>query len=1061
MKNIVMAALLLFSLPHFVTAQGLFFGKNKVQYKKFNWQYIQSDHFDVYFYDGGFELAQFTALAAEEAYASIRQTFRYQLTDRVPIIVYVSHNDFQQTNVVAPYMEEGVGGVTELFKNRIVMPFRGDYSEYRHVLHHELVHAVVNDMFYGGSIQSVISNNIQLHIPLWFNEGLAEYESLGWDTETDMFMRDATVNEFLPRRIHQLGGYLAYRGGQSVFHYIAETYGRERIADILHRIKGTRSVEQGFRASIGIGLEELSERWFQAQREQYWPDVAIRKRPSDFAQRLTNHREDNSFLNNSPAISPQGDVVAFISDRRDYYSVYLKSVTDGRLLRRVIRGYSTTDFEQLHLLTPALSWSPEGDRLALAAKSRGRDVIYIVPVDRGRRERLTFDLDAIFTVKWSPDGEKLAFIGTKDHRVNLYLYNLRTQEKTALTHDMFSDADPTWAPDSRTLYFVSNRGDRTSGRMIDDAFELMAHNYEQYDLYKIDIETKSITRITNSWDRKKSPLISPDGSQLIYISDKNGIYNIYALDLETGDERPLTNSMNPIFQLSMSRDGSKLAFSSQFHGGYDIFVMNTPLEQRLDRDQLEPTPLIAQKLRRMEAGAEPVRVDGATTDDPDADERADRIEEDTTRVPSVYAEDIEIDFGTYVFGDHVTRPVAPDLERSEIFSVSDNIDEDGRFIPREYRLNFSPDIVIANAGYSTFWGVQGSTLMAFSDMLGDHQIYFLTNLQIDLKNSDYGLAYLYLPGRIDWGFQAYHTARFLFQVDPSNPFSLYSLYRYRTYGASVLMSRPIDRFRRFDLNLSWFNLSRENLDIFTEPIQRHTVLFPSISYVHDNILWGFISPRRGSRYNITMHGSPKLSADSFGFLSVLADYRTYTTAGQYYTFAFRLTAGSSYGPNPQQFMLGGVEGWINRRFEDNYIPIEDAQDFAFLTPVLPLRGHNYNAMLGNNYFLLNFEMRYPLIRYFVGGPLPLMLQNIMGVTFLDIGSAWTDYSNEPWNRFSSWRGVKRNEFGNLVTDDLLIGTGFGARLIIFGLLLRFDMAWSYDLDSWSKPRYYWSLALDF
>jgi hypothetical protein len=100
---------------------------------------------------------------------------------------------------------------------------------------------------------------------------------VGWETETDMFMRDATVNEYLPRQISQLYGYLAYRGGQSVFHYIAETYGRDRIGDILHRIKGTRNVENGIRSALGIGLKELSERWFQAQREMYWPDVAKEK----------------------------------------------------------------------------------------------------------------------------------------------------------------------------------------------------------------------------------------------------------------------------------------------------------------------------------------------------------------------------------------------------------------------------------------------------------------------------------------------------------------------------------------------------------------------------------------------------------------------------------------------------------------------------------------------------------------------------------------------------------------------------------------------------------------
>ncbi|MCK7523337.1 MAG: hypothetical protein MZV64_39630 [Ignavibacteriales bacterium] len=76
-------------------------------------------------------------------------------------------------------------------RTELLVQFTGSYKQYRHLIHHELVHAVMNDMFYGGSIQNIISNNITLQFPLWFSEGLAEYEALGWDVDTDMFIRDA------------------------------------------------------------------------------------------------------------------------------------------------------------------------------------------------------------------------------------------------------------------------------------------------------------------------------------------------------------------------------------------------------------------------------------------------------------------------------------------------------------------------------------------------------------------------------------------------------------------------------------------------------------------------------------------------------------------------------------------------------------------------------------------------------------------------------------------------------------------------------------------------------
>src|ERR1041385_512389 len=417
------------------------FGKNKVQYKQFDWYFIQSAHFDVYFSQGGESLADFTADIAESSYSSISKSFRYQLTNRVPIVVYNSHNDFQQTNVVSEYLEEGIGGVTELFKNRVVLPFEGDYKKFRHVIHHELVHAVINDMFYGGSIQSIIANNITLQLPLWFNEGLAEYEALKWDTNSDMFMRDATIHEYLAP-IDYLNGYFAYRGGQSVWNYISTKYGDQKIADILSRIKGTRSVDAGFRSAIGLSVSELSERWQKEQKVMYWPDIAKREDPVDYARRLTEHKKDGSFYNTSPRITPQGDRVAFISNRDDYFDVFIMNAIDGSIQDKLVKGQRTPDFEELHLITPGMSWSPDGKRLALAAKSGDKDAIIIIDASSGRQEKLEFDLDGIFSVDWSPPGAdsasgggRLAFAAAKGGRSDIYLYDLRTRELRNLTDD--------------------------------------------------------------------------------------------------------------------------------------------------------------------------------------------------------------------------------------------------------------------------------------------------------------------------------------------------------------------------------------------------------------------------------------------------------------------------------------------------------------------------------------------------------------------------------------------------------------------------------------------------
>ncbi|HTR82794.1 MAG TPA: DPP IV N-terminal domain-containing protein [Bacteroidota bacterium] len=1031
-----------------VVAQEADFGENKVQYKKFNWSYIQTSHFDIYFSQGGEYLADFTAAAAESAYTMITKSFRYQTNNRIPIMVYNSHNDFQQTNVLSEYLEEGTGGVTELFKNRMVIPFEGNYRMFRHVIHHEMVHAIFNDMFYGGSIQSIISNNIRLQLPMWFNEGMAEYQSLGWDNNSDMFMRDATIHTYLPP-IDYLSGYFAYRGGQSVWNYIADKYGDQKIAEILNRIKGTRSIEQGFKSALGLSISELSDRWQKEQKVMYWPDIAKREDPADFATRITNHAKESNFYNTSPSISPQGDKIAFISDRDDYFDVFIISTIDNKVTK-LVDGYSTKNFEELHLLTPGITWSPDGKKIALAVKSGDADAIFIVDVETGKQEKLEFKLDGIFSVDWSPKGDKLAFVGDNTKQSDIYVYDLATKDLTNLTDDVFSDSDPHWSPDGKTVYFVSDRRDYVRRDEISRNFKMWKFDYSQLDIYSMNIETSEMKRITDyPKSDETSPVISPDGTKMLYVSDRNGIGNIYERDLATGADRPITNSISGVFQLSLSADGNKLSFAAFENGGFDIFLMKAPFEKKLDVATLEPTEYLKREQQLVQKTQTPAGAETGKDSTLLADSESGK---DTT---GVYGDKVRIDFHNYVFSDEQTKekPAPPAATSSESqLDTSLYLDANGDYKVNKYKLNFSPDIIYGNAAYSTFYGVQGTTMMAFSDMLGDHQIYFLTNLLLDLKNSDYVLAYYYLPLKIDYGIQGYHSARFLYLYDYNGDLALY---RFTTWGVATSASDPLDKFNRFDFGLSWLNLARENLDYPDEPAQRRTLLMPTLDFVHDNSLWGYTAPNNGTRYNISAMISPSISSGSEGldFQTFTLDYRTYEKFWKDYSFVIRWAGGLSMGRNPQRFFIGGTDGWINREFANNDIPIQNVEDYAFLSPALPLRGFDYNEKNGTKYGLMNYELRFPLIRYLVTGGVPLALENITGATFIDVGSSWTDNK--------AFRFFEKDPDGNTVAEDLLMGTGFGARLILFGLPLKFDVAWAFDGQSFSIPKYYISLGQDF
>ena len=1053
--KLILTLSILFSISVFAQ-----FGKNKIHIKDYDWHYIQTKHFDIYFYQDGETLTEFAANSAESAIKSIQNTFNYRVNNRITIIIFNSQNAFQETNVIDQYLSEGIQGFTELFKNRVVIQFTGSYKQFDHLIHHELVHAVMNDMFYGGSIQNIISNNISLQFPQWFSEGLAEYEALGWDVDTDMFIRDASVSEYLPE-INRLSGYFAYRGGQSVFYYIANKYGKQKIGELLNKIKGVGNVEEGIKATLGIDVKELGERWKKDIKKTFWPDVAVRDDPEDFAKRLTDPEKDKGFYNTSPTLSPQGDKIAFISNRDYYFGLYIMDALTGKTLERIVEGNQEPDFEELNILTPGLTWSPDGSKIALSAKRSGFDAVYIFDIESGDREILDLNFDAIESVTWSNDGKYLAFVGQDPHQSDIYTYNFETGKTENLTNDIFSDSDPAWSHDDGTIYFVSDRGDILDAKGIDKNYSIWHHDYTQKDIYKIVLPEAEIIRITDlPFSDETSPREEENGERLIFISDNNGINNIYTKSLLINDSKnslvdlpikPITNSLSGLYQLSLSKDTKKLVFSTLYESVFNMFMLDNPFESKIEMDTLKPT-LYFSKLEELRNKKQSEHFDNEKQN-----ESVEISDEDINEIKIFTGDVVKVDstsrssgkdFSNFVFGSKDSSEEKV-YANDSLFIPKDNLDSNGNYIVNKYKITFGPDLIYANAGYSTFYGLIGTTVLSFSDVLGDHRLVGVTGLQIDLKNSDYGLAYYYLGGKIDYGIQGFHTARFVNLVRGN----FINLYRYRSYGAALSASLPLNRFYRFEGGLSWLNVRGENLDDLSVPPQEASFLVPSLAFVHDNVMWGYTSPIQGTRYRVEAYGNPGIGNSKLGFYSLSGDYRTYLRFWTDYSFVIRFSGGYSGGPNAQRFFLGGIENWINRSFATSEIPIESSSDYAFLTAVLPLRGYNYSEQIGSKYFLMNYELRFPLIRYLVPGPLPILFSNILGVAYIDAGTAW--------NNTSKLQFFNKNENGKTVSKDLLMGTGVGARVFFLYFLLRFDVAWAYNVDKFARPIFYFSIGADF
>ena len=1055
MKRIIF--LIAFGAASLLNAQS--FGQNKVQYRNFDWKFISSPHFDVYYYGDEIELANFTMESAIKAYEQIGKHLRWNLKKRVSIIVYHSHNEFQQNNVVGVYMQEGIGGVTELFKNRVVLPFEGNYQAFRHVIHHELVHAMINDLIYGGRMQSVVSNRIQLVLPLWVNEGLSEYLSTNWDTEADMIIRDLAINERIPT-IRELEYFLAYKGGQSVWRFISSKYGREKIGEIFQSMKRYGNAEKGFEDALGMDFEELTEQWHKYIKKEYFPDVAGRDEVEDIAKRLTDHKKAKNFYNVSPTVSPDGSKIAVLSDRSGYMDIYIIDAVTGKKIKRLVKGSRSINFEELKFLQPGISWSPDSKQIVIAAKAGATDALYLIDIKSGNQEKIKFELDGVFTASWSPNGNKLAFVGNEGGASDIYIYDLQSKETTNITNDIYSDTEPSWSPDGDLIAFISDRGNNYKSENT-TAIDMLGHNYEQRNVYTIDLVSKKINQVTDSDYNENYPIFSNTKNTIFYTADYQGTWNLFRHDLNTGKSTLVTNLLTGLFQLSLTKDDGSMVFSGYSGLGWDIYRISNPLD--LKETSVEPTNYIANRAENDKEDLVDLRKDKRKGSQANTSDYSNYI--------------FAWEFETYNDQGQEQEPITVKVDSSFI-------SDDGNYIPQVYKTKFSLDVAQGTLGYNNVFGHQGLLVFYWSDLMGDHQVSFAMESQISLTNSDYFLNYAYLKKRMNYYFTLFHQADFFFAGygfnDVGMPTEMTA--RMRHFGFAAMASRPFNRFHRLDAGVIFHNLDYKLFQV--DPyMNKNTILQdegfiaanPTISYIYDNTVNGYTGPIDGFRQNTTFEVSPAMGDKGISFQKVKIDLRKYQMLNRDYSFAGRLYFGTSTGKNPQKYFLGGMQNWLlgtgttngekdsdtnEARWRNVILDSQNnnlLQDIYFSEFAYPLRGARFSERFGTNVLLANLEFRFPLIQYLaLGFPLKMVLGNIRGHIFMDIGAAWDD------KREFTDLAFLQAKYGDSLPDKFspwVRSIGYGIKLPIF-MLWRIEAAYDWTESGFSKPQWYLSIGYD-
>ena len=1077
-RRSALALLLLAGAPAVLSAQG-YFGQNKVQYRAFNFQVLKTEHFDIYFYPEAREATLDAARMAERSYQRLSRILRHEYRERKPILLYASHSDFQQTNALGGESPgEGTGGVTDFFKQRIILPFTGSYDELEHVLQHEMVHQFQYDIWSRGRAGAGIQTIINVNPPLWFVEGMAEYLSLGGvDPNTAMWLRDAAIEGKIPT-IHQLETdprIFPYRFGQALVAYIGQRWGDEAIGAIMQgTLAGGGGLEGSIRRVLGVDYRGLSDLWKDNIQKNYLPKVASQQRARDIGREVLSQSRSEGTYHLSPALSPDGKQVAFFSEKDFYFiDLYLADVATGKVKRRLLKSSYSSNYETFRFITSSASWSPDGKKIAVAAKSGPRDVIVIIDVDRNREERrIKIKLNGITTPSWSPDGKQIVFTGYDGGLSDLFIVNVNGTDLRRLTNDRYADLHPVWSPDGRTIAFATDRGEDTDFRTL----KIGNMRIATYDVASARIEILPGMEL----GKNVSPQWSPDGQELAYVSDRTGVSNIYLYNFKDQQSYQITDlftgaqgitALSPV--LSWARGADRLAFVYYSRDMFDVYDIDNP--RSLQKEPWKAPPP-ATALRDSAFGPIAVLPDQPldSAGRPIAPADTTRPARDSVFSPLESSGSIYITRGGFRQSD--STPVVTDstLRPLTITALMDSVSlplpDTAEFSTNKYKVKFQPDYIARpTIGYTrdNFGrGFYGGSAISLSDMLGNHTLIFGAFVNGRISEAMVQATYINQTNRLNWAVGVSQEPYYFLEPSqiladtnrPGDAIFVTNLRRIVSRSVQGFGYYPLSRFQRVEIGLEATTITDRLQQIFEpynpvtgiatdDPYSRERSLSgasyvaPSTALTFDNSLPGWVGPFYGRRWRI----QASQTIGGWRFFEGLVDYRRYDKLIGPLTLATRGLYFGRIGRDADRFRIFlGSTDLLRGNTSGSYYRNEcRTTDPNTQTGCVEL-----DRLVGTQLAVGSAELRFPIMTPDMH-ILPSAFPPIEGALFYDVGLAWNEGNTIKWSRSAgdSPTGVRTP----------LQTIGASVRMNLFGfVILRLD----YSIPQERRAiKGYWTLSL--
>jgi hypothetical protein len=1073
------------------------FGQNRIQTRKFEWKFFDTEHFRIYHYDAaGRQLARYVAEQAEQDIKVIERKMGGQFPHRFNIILYNNYDEYRQTNIGRKFesqLQDVPAGTVDLVGDRLVIYYTGVHTDVRRQLRAGMSRVVMERLLFGESFREMVKNAVLLNLPAWTTNGFIAYLVDGWDAASETKWKN--LLQANPRKgFYELAEKEPEIAGKAFWKYIAERYGEHNVKNLLYAMQLKSSLAQGIKITLGQKVKQTYDSVLHFYKDVYAKDALVQEHPDSNNQKAIleiDVPKDKTQIRNI-RVSPRGFDVAYVAWKDGEFKVYIQH-TQGEQGKSVIASGGTKDYNEAPDPDyPLLAWSNNGYKLAIlyrkgrktrlriynSTKAKLED--YIVPDNR---------FDRVQGMSFMEEDDKLVFSAIKKSQTDLYQFTIRGSRITPITNDAWDEVQPWFVSGGsrRGILFLSNRPQPNLNVPI-KVNELPTGPMNLF-FYNTKTRRPELLQASFITTGTVSQPIQYGNDNFAFLYDKNGIVNKYVVlfgrdknNMDSAYAVPVSNYSQSIISHQFNPASSQTADVVQVGDKYKVYfnpisiphndsvpkvLSPTSLSVNNDISSSVFNPNTVPPTEAGEAGKTTVQTGNvfqsefAEDNPPASDTLVSEAEQETVVVDNKYPEG-DID-SILVDSSYVKMKAQP------------------------YRLSFKPDFFTVRLDNSILFnkyqpaGVLGGTpatqsmagmlTVSLNDAMENHRFTGGFKLPINFSGSTYFLQYENFTRRVDWGVLFLRTVNY-YQVAFTDGVNIYpEVGKLTSNLLQGSASYPLDRMRSFRLHLALRQdvMNYKSLDTISLTYLEKEKQFWAMSrveYVFDNTISTAVNIRNGLRYKIFAEYFYKLSNPNGGFYNFGLDARYYKKLYKNIIFATRGAYAHSGGNQKINYIMGGVDNWIAAK--QNTMPPPSGQDFAYQTTVTNLRGYEQNARSGNSFGLVNTELRAPIFTTIIKRPIQsAFLKNLQAIAFLDVGSAWNGLvpnsdDNVGYVFGPTYPPGTANIYVSLPSPQLAVGVGYGAglRTMLFGYFMRVDAAWNIEGER-KKPLWHFSIGTDF